>query len=254
MSSVDPVLAWPLRHAPDQQSDWDTQLRRTAAGVYVVEKADGSLGSLGVDHLRLGTLDDAELVRTAAGVLRVQTGAGVLARLDDTTKDALAAVPRTMMDVGSHLNAAPAATRGLGWNTTTLSGSATNVNQLPVRLIDPAALVAMPGKTAKMRISGWAGVNATAPGAGTFTLGIHGVTSVLGPTGVLQYTIGAAQAGTTVQFNGGANLAASTRYSVTGPQFDPLAANHWCIGIVNSGAMAAASVVGIHAWLELLYV
>lgn len=113
---------------------------------------------------------------------------------------------------------------------------------------------AIAGKTTKLRIRGYVSVNATAPGAGTFTVGLHPVSSFAGASGFVRTNVGAAAAGTTGQINGGTNLAANGSYVYDSGDLTIPANGNYCIGIVNSAIIAAASRINVNFRLTLRYV
>lgn len=132
---------------------------------------------------------------------------------------------------------------------------ADNAGDTVVPIVIPwtASQWALPGKTTKLRIRGYVSVNATAPGAGTFTIGLHSVSAVAGASGFVSTDVGIAAAGTTGQVNGGTNLAASTAYVYDSGVLTPPADANYCIGVVNSGAIAAASRINFSLRASVSY-
>lgn len=259
MSRQDYSLAWPLKFTSAPEVPADAQIRRTAAGLLVVETPAGARADFSVGKLKLGSADDAELIRTAAGVVRVQTGAGALARIDDTTKNGLASVRRLLLSGEGWLGAGTAgSTRGfVTWNS---GGTSSGLQQyganaalaMKTIYLDAAEWDIVPGKTPKLVLTGEAFCNATASGT-TLSYSVRLISSTGGAAGGITYnnTSGALFA---LSMNGGAAIGASRYYAISAPQDFPASPAHASLGQSNASAIAASSWLGLNAQLWVVYV
>lgn len=112
---------------------------------------------------------------------------------------------------------------------------------------------AVTGKTTKLRIRAQAYVNGIAPGR-TFTVGLYPITAVGGAGGaeVIQATLGAVLAGSTVPF---ASPAIGSRSAGASADFAFPGDDHYALGVnLAGGAITANSVVAICAHLQVRHV
>lgn len=178
------------------------------------------------------------------------------AKADLTSVTAFNALARNLVDSTGALGGSSAAATRLMGQDLTMAISGTNATAVAnIIYLDTTEWPTIATLTAKVRIRAILTTNATAPGNGTYTFGLYPVTAVAGATGGITYTAGAVVTGTTVALggSGGSALAASTRFTGLSTEVAVPTTGYYAIGIVNSGSNAAASYIGLSAFLQLRY-
>lgn len=123
-----------------------------------------------------------------------------------------------------------------------------NTSNNSLRLIRLASADYSMGLTTKLRVRAVLSTNAVAP-TSTFTIGLHPVTATAGSSGNIQYTIGAATAGSTAQ---SVAPGASSMAALAGSDFTIPGDGFYALGVVLSvSTVAVGSVAAISAQLQM---